>query len=133
MIVAAAVDQLETCSQQFQQTVRTMARNWQTAALFRPIKGESSHNQRAADVQRAFQSLDVGRLFSRIGQKMEGCAIVPDIIGLRRLPKSGVAGNPRHLVSLGAETLLRRIERSRREIEHSHIDEPFSKKAVNQP
>ena len=133
MIVATAVDQLETCSEKISQTVRTVTRDRQATALRRPVWGERPHNQMAAEFQTALHPFDIGCLLSLISQEMKGCAIVPDVVSQRWLPKGGVSGNPLYLITFGAESLSRRIQCGFREIEHRYIAKSFGKKAIDQP
>ena len=53
------------------------------------------------------QPRDIGFAISRIDQKVERSAIVPDVEGLRRLPLGGIGRDPLHGGGIGAETVSR--------------------------
>ncbi len=75
---------------------RTVSCHRETAALFRAIKGKSRHDRMTPRADTSGEPLNISDLIRRVHKEVEDGAIMPDVIGPRRLPTRDVANNPFH-------------------------------------
>ena len=107
MVVASGIDQDEFVSEDCGQGGRVMAHDRQTAASLRTVRGERPDDDVSAGLESLLKSIDVSRLIGVMGQEVECGAIVPQIVGLCRLPFGDVSDHPLNVSAAVAQTFPR--------------------------
>jgi hypothetical protein len=77
------------------------------------------------------QATDIRIAVGRVRQKVKGGAIVPKVIGSRRLPTGDVGFDPVDRFSGPAEPLFRRFESLWGKVEHRQPAETFLDQAID--
>src|SRR5580692_7844475 len=108
--MSSRVDQFETGPENLRQRGGVVPDDRQSAALLRSVEGEGADHDMASALDRLFQALDISGLIGRIGQEMKRGTVVPQIVGLGRLPGGDIGSHPSDFGRLAAKTLPGRIE-----------------------
>ncbi len=103
----------------------------QPAAFFRAVGRKRSNDDVTTGLDDLSHARDVGRTVRRISQKMEGCPIMPQVEGPRRVPFGHVRDDPLHLARSLTKPRPGGLERGFRNIQHCHMAEATVEKAVN--
>src|SRR6476661_6064275 len=111
VLMPPAVNQFKALPQRCRQTVGVVTADDKAAASFRTVGREGPDNGMPAQTQGAAEPDNIGSLIGRVGEKMEGRPVVPDIVALRRLPGGDVGCDPRHPTGLVAHANARGSER----------------------
>lgn len=87
-----------------------MACDGKAAALFGAVGCERPDYHMPAAPKRLLEPLIVGVLLLFVRTEVEGGAVVPNIVGFRRLPFSRVCRNPFHSAAFVAKARARRCQ-----------------------
>ena len=71
----------------------------QAAASFWPIECEGRNDGVPADLYGSLKSRDIGSAITFLGEEMECCPIMPNVVSFRRLPDRSIRGDPVNLCS----------------------------------
>jgi hypothetical protein len=100
MLIETRFQELEGLSECFAERRCVIAHDGKPAAPLWAVRGKSSNDQVAAQAQHLQGPRDVSALVLRVGQKVEGGAIMPNIKSRARLPQPGSRGLLRHCLGL---------------------------------
>ena len=78
---------------------RIVPHYWKAAASFWPIKREGRNDGVTSDLQGSLKARDIRRAVTVLGEKVERCPFMPDVVSLQRLPDCSVRDNPMNLRS----------------------------------
>jgi hypothetical protein len=131
MIVPPGIDQVKLGSQRGGNGFRIVAHDRQPAAPFGAVRSEGCDDHVTTGPHGLFQPSHVCIAVRRLRQKMEGGAIVPEVIRVRRLPGGDVRDDPVDSVSATAEPLLRFLESLCGKVEYRYPAESLLKEAIN--
>ena len=73
--------------------------HWKAAASFWSIKREGRNDGVPSDLQSQFKARDIRRTVTVLGEEVERCSIMPDVVSPQRLPDCSVGDNPMNLYS----------------------------------
>src|ERR1700737_97178 len=128
-----AIDQLKSASKRDGQTACVMAADGKAAASFRAVKRECTDDGVSAQAQAVSKPRNISGLILRVGEKVKGRPVVPNIVGPRRLPGGRIGCNPSHPVCFFAHARSRGSKRCGRQIEDCHILVTLRYKAIGKP
>jgi hypothetical protein len=106
MLVPLRLQQPERGAERPRQARTVIAGDRQPAALFRTVQRESGDDRVSSGFQTAREALDIGRAIGRVGEKVERCPVVPDVVLSRRLPDRGILHQPVNPVGARSEASL---------------------------
>ncbi len=132
MIVSPGFQQFKTFTQFFAKASCIVSIDRQPAAFFRAIDCKRPDDGMTARLDDSFHTRDVGRTVRWLDQKMEGCSIMPNVEGLRRVPFGYVRDDPLHLARSFTEPRLGGFEGGLGNVQHRDTVEPARDKAINQ-
>src|ERR1700694_6082059 len=98
VVLSPRIDQFKAVSKRCGESVRIVTADGQAAAPFRAVRREGGDDGMSARAQGASKPGNIGGLIARVGEKVKGRPVVPDIICPRRLPNGYVGGDPCHPV-----------------------------------
>jgi hypothetical protein len=130
MFMSAGIDQPKPCSQLRGKARRIVSFDGQATASFRAIDGEGPDDDVSARFERLSQPCDVCRPVIPVVKEMEGCPIVPDVIGLRWIPCGDVGNHPLHICVV-AEASFRSSECRLRKIQDRYVIDAARDKAIH--
>ena len=116
MIVSPGVYQFNAFAKFVGKTRRIVSVNGQSAAFFWTIDCERSNDNISAGLDGLLHARDVSGAVRRINQKVEGCSIMPNVEGLRRVPFGYVRVDPLYLACPITEPRLGGFERGLRDV-----------------
>ena len=132
MVVSSCIHEDKVASENLAQTGRVMAHDRQAAASFGTIRSERTDDDVPPGLNSHFEPIDISGLIGAIGQEMEGGPVVPQIIGLSRLPFRDVCDHPLDVGAAVAETLLGRGKGGPGKIENGEPAKLSSEQIVHQ-
>lgn len=132
MLVPQGVDQREGASEYLRQARRVVTHHRKAAAPVRAVRREGGDDGVPSDSQAPYQTRDVSSTVMLVGQEVERCPVMPDVVCLRRLPGRNVGDNPMNQGGSIPKTGLGRIQRGLRQIEHGDITESTLDEVINQ-
>jgi hypothetical protein len=97
MLVQSGMHQLEPVPERLPEARGIVTHDRQTAAPFRAIQRESADDGVAADLQGSPKARDVTGTVARFDEEVKRRPVVPDVVGLRRLPTRRVGNDPADL------------------------------------
>jgi hypothetical protein len=131
MIVPPRIDQFELGSEGGGNGFRIVAHDRQPAAPFRTIRSERRDDHVTSCADRFLQADDVCIAVGGLCEKMEGGAIVPQVIRARRLPARHICSDPVNSVRAPPEPLFRLLEGVCGKVEYRYSAESLFKEAIN--
>ena len=132
MLVSPRFQQFKTFTQFVGKARRVVSMDRQPAAFFRAIDCKRPADGMTAGLDDLFHPRDVGRTVRWIGQKMEGCSIMPNVEGLRRVPSGYVRDDPLYLARAFTEPRLGSFQGCLGNIQHRDTVEATRDKAIDQ-
>ena len=122
MRLGSGRDQLEFVADRFPQTSCVVAHDGQAAAPFRPVERKGGDNRMPERFDSPSHPRDIGGAVVLVGQEMKRRPVVPDVEGrLVGTPRRHIRDHPLHRSRPLAETILRGLERSLRNVEYSDV------------
>src|SRR2546430_2222397 len=97
MVMAAALDQLESATERLGKRRCIMPYDRQATTPLRAIDRKRADNDVPAGSHRSQDPLGIGGAIFGLRQEMEGGSVVPDVKGLGRFPLRHVSNEPAHL------------------------------------
>src|SRR3954468_5713331 len=133
VLMPPAVDQFKAVSQDGRQGCGVVAADKKAAASLRPIRRERGDDGMSARTQGAPEPLNIGDLFVLPRKEVKGRAVVPDIVGPRRIPSRHIRCYPRHRMRLLADPRSGSGKRGGRQIEHRQVLVAALHQAIGKP
>lgn len=124
MLMTHTVHELESWSERLGKGLRAVALHWQPAATFRAVKGEGRDDGVSGVGKRGVELLDIGSAVRLVGEEVEGCAIMPDVVSPSGLPGRHIGDDPLNAIGFAAHRHLRSGNRLGRQVEDSDLPEP---------
>ena len=101
--------------------LRVVSHHRQAAAFFRAVERKRCDDGVPPDFHATPKPLNVRGAVTFFGQKMKCCTVMPDVVGLLRLPDRGVGRDPMNLIGTAAKARPGGQQRGIRQIEHCYI------------
>ena len=111
MFVRPCVDKLESGAERPREARAVIARNRQAAALFRSVQRERGNDRMSSRLHALREARDIGGTVFLLSEKVERRAIVPDVVGLHRLPGRRVRNDPVNAIGAPLQPPLGGLQR----------------------
>jgi len=99
MSMLPSINKLERATKGLAKAHRIVPHHWKAAASFWPIKREGRNDGVPSDLQGPLKARDIRRTVTVLGEEVECCSIMPDVVSPQRLPDCSVRDNPMNLCS----------------------------------